>query len=75
MRVKVILENGETPDDAEFFLEKALRHKHEKSHSEKFQDDLFEELLAELDIEMKRTVLVGGFEESMKELMKDRDVD
>lgn len=75
MRVKIYLDEHETEADVDDALEKALHRKHERAHAEEFEDKLVEELLSEFDSDMKRVVLIGGFEETMKELLGASYVD
>lgn len=70
MKVKIFLENGEKSEDVPELMEKAFHHKHEREHTEEFEDPLMEELLSELDQIMKKTVLLGGFEEVMTHLVE-----
>lgn len=69
MQVKIYLEKGETEKQIDELLEKAFHHKHEKTHTEEFQDPLIEALLSELDAEVKRTIMLGGFEETMTHIL------
>lgn len=46
MKVKVELERGETIEDADAFLAKAIKQKHECSGGERYADDWLNELEA-----------------------------
>lgn len=69
--MKIFLEDGESPEDANDMLVKAITAKHEHSHGEEFEDALIEELLTEIDREMKRVVVLGGFKEAIEILKAD----
>ena len=71
MKVQIFLEEGDKAEEVPELMTKAFHHKHEKTHTEEFQDPLIEELLDELDKIMKKTVLLGGFEETVMHLVRN----
>lgn len=69
--MKVYLEPGESIEDSEEFFSKASKSKHEHHHQERFEDPLMEDLLEEMDHEMRNLVLVEGFKNTLIHLLAD----
>lgn len=54
MKIKVNLEKGESIEDADQFLEKALKLKKDSKEPERYHDQAFEDFVSEIDVQHKK---------------------